>query len=547
MLGEAFLLFALTFIRYLYFGFKYYPQLDDYIQYSVYRSELSVSELINNVGILGARPLAGLFDYYIWSSFWGNMIFALIIITLLTVIGAIILKNFFSEYLKCGWIFLVFICLIPSNFESIYWISASSRISVGFFFACLSAFFFNRWLHQGKLKNAIFYWLFQLISFGFYEQILVFSAAVSILLAFLNLKRLKYALLSLVSLLNTGIYFMFVSLFANSAVYGERTKIVLPVSKYYFTEFLPEVLSQVKSSVFGAALNISINGFINGIKQIVNDKAYIYLLFVAVLIFAFTVIRTNNGKCKREYKSKPWYFQLIIGLILTIAPLAPYFVADNIWVSIRAAFLPYIGIALILELIFDAVFGKCKSRKIIYTTVCSIAIAVCLIASVSELYDYKETTEYDSNVVEELGKTLGPEQEALDVCVLNLNSTDAYYKNYQWHEHIHGITESEWALYGAYKSYFYNHDESLHLPNTIVPISIEGNEIYRAWNYDNYHILRFDYIYYYDNEKDSLSELKLSFIGKNGEKKYLLSFTDSGEDFAIITENEKVGTIELIN
>ena len=69
------IVFLLVFMRFIYYGFNYYPQLDDYIQYYSYRQFLgTIPEIIQKLGLLSARPLAGLMDITIWNYFFNTNI-----------------------------------------------------------------------------------------------------------------------------------------------------------------------------------------------------------------------------------------------------------------------------------------------------------------------------------------------------------------------------------------------------------------------------------------------------------------------------------------
>ena len=127
------LLFALVFIRFTYYGLKYYPQLDDYLHYSIYTPQTITADFLTT------RPLASIFDIYVWGSFWGNMIVAVLILSILYTLAIYLLMRVFRQYFSCGWMFLLIAALLPLGFEGLYWISASSRIIVGLFFASLAA------------------------------------------------------------------------------------------------------------------------------------------------------------------------------------------------------------------------------------------------------------------------------------------------------------------------------------------------------------------------------------------------------------------------
>ena len=80
-----FAVFFLILIRFLYFGFEYYPQLDDYIQHHNYAQLVeqmfdgNMGEFIKWIGLLSARPLAGLLDITLWSWLWPCAIIGVIL------------------------------------------------------------------------------------------------------------------------------------------------------------------------------------------------------------------------------------------------------------------------------------------------------------------------------------------------------------------------------------------------------------------------------------------------------------------------------------
>ena len=52
------LIFALVLLRFCYYGFTYYPQLDDYIQLHNQSAYYSAKAVILDMGLLSSRPLA---------------------------------------------------------------------------------------------------------------------------------------------------------------------------------------------------------------------------------------------------------------------------------------------------------------------------------------------------------------------------------------------------------------------------------------------------------------------------------------------------------
>ena len=127
-LVSVLLLFALFFIRFTYYGLKYYPQLDDYLHYSVYTADKLTTSFLTT------RPLASMLDVYFWSNFWGNLIVAVLILSVLYTLAIYLLMRVFRQYFSCGWMFLLIAALLPMGFEGLYWLSASTRIIAGLFF-----------------------------------------------------------------------------------------------------------------------------------------------------------------------------------------------------------------------------------------------------------------------------------------------------------------------------------------------------------------------------------------------------------------------------
>ena len=56
------LLFALVFIRFTYYGLKYYPQLDDYLHYSIYTPQTITADFLTTRPLLCMGKLLGKHD-----------------------------------------------------------------------------------------------------------------------------------------------------------------------------------------------------------------------------------------------------------------------------------------------------------------------------------------------------------------------------------------------------------------------------------------------------------------------------------------------------
>lgn len=506
----AFLLvFALIFIRYCYFGFEYYYQLDDYIQYHNYTSRgMSIPEIISYYGMLGARPLAGVLDITIWANFYPIMIIGLALVSAMYAASACIFKRIWSRHFGTGWIFIVIYALLPLGFEGTYWMSAATRVVVGLFFASVSLLGFEKWCEAGRKRFAAMYAAFQLLAFAMYEQALVFSFAATFLIAALHFKQhRRRTLIALFAPAAVFGYFAFTGYFAeSSALFGERVSFALPTSGAYFKNVLPEVLSQLKSVFLGGGFYTLIRGFVRGAQIILADFNFLYAAAVFLLCTAlfFTAKSSEQPRKKRNVA-------LIIGLLLAIAPVAPFFIIENPWFSMRGAVATFCGIALFCDTLFNMIFGRLKSIKNVTAAVTAAAALMFCTASVSELHDYRRTTQNDSEIVSLLADTLkrdGYVDKGLKIGLLNVEKTYLEEQNYFYHEHIHGVTESDWALTGALEAAI-----GTERP-TVVPIS--AIPMYAKWNKESKKPDGFEILYLYID--GSFTEVEAVSDGENRTK-----------------------------
>ena len=526
------LVFALIFIRYCYYGFEYFYQLDDYIQYHNYMAgNGSAVSLIKNLGLLAARPLAGIADITFWTKFFPVMIIGVALISAMFAASACLFRWVWARHFGTGWIFLVVYTLLPLGFEGTYWMSASTRIVTGLFFASLALYFFELWCAEGKRKSLVFYALFQLISYGFYEQVLVFSLVSVLLLAALHLKtQRRRALWGLLSVLNAIIYFAFVSAFSESALYSARaSSVILPATRYYFKTFLPGVLRQTGFVFLGGGFFTLVKGFWRGIQYLFSEPNILY----SVGIIALGALLFMSVK-RDEAKSKNNLWAVIFGLILAVAPVAPFFVTENTWISFRGAVTSFCGIALLADSMFAALFSKAKRGREITAVMVTLIMLVCCVASVSELRDYRDTTRTDQAVVAVIAEALerdGNMQRGVPVGILNLEPSYLENQNVYFHEHIHGVTESPWALTGALE--WYAGAERPYIS------PIPANPMYRPWNAESMRLGNFDALYLY--ERGEVIKVSLKQIGAESYELYAPDGTLLGYTW----EENQYGYLEL--
>lgn len=526
------LLFSLVFVRYCYYGFRYFYQLDDYIQYhnNAFFSG-SVPDLIPNLGLLQARPAAGIADLLIWSKLFAVMLAAVAVISVMYVGAAMLLHSVFSRHFRVGWIFYAVFCLLPLGMEGTYWVSASTRIVCGLFFVALGA-----WLLQKYFDGARWYALLgalalQLLGSCFYEQVLVFSVALFFVLGILNRKNAgKKCLWSGFAVVNALLYLLLTALAPKGNLYSGRMGLVLPFSAYYYRSFLPEVLRQVKNVFLDGVFYTTVKGFYRGVKLIWQDRAVLYALGVVLLCVLFFVLACFAQRGSKNGEKRGTVPALLTGLLLAAAPLAPFFFLDNPWFSFRGALPSFAGLALAADVLVLCLFSHCRNRARAGAGIAACMAVVFCVASVSEMHDYRLTTQNDQRIGQYIIDTLDLSNANETIGIIGLEPSYLEDQNCYWHEHIHGVTESTWALVGLMK---YQTKEYF-LPS-VVPLPEQ--ELYRVWNYDTNRIDGFDQLYYYDVESNTLTQL---FAVQTGERAFDL-FDEDGALFGVVTDAEGCG------
>ena len=488
-----FVLFALIFIRYCYYGFEYFHQLDDYIQYHnlVARTQNPFAAVVS-LGLLASRPLAGIADLCLWSRLYSFMIVGVAVVSALFAASACLFRWVFSRHFGTSYLFLVVYALLPLGFEGTYWMSASTRIVVSLFFAALALYGFEKWCESGNVRMLILFALCQLLACGFYEQVLIFSVVSVLLLSALHYRahRLR-SLWGFFALLGAGAYFLFIRYFSGDAVFSGRGSIVLPVTSYYWNTAFPNVVGQLKNVFVDGGLLTLAKGFVRGAGLLFSDFNVLYVagvLLLTALFFYF--VKSSHNQMKRPVLG------LVVGLILAVAPVMIFFFLDVSWFSFRGAVPSFCGLALIVDILFALLLGRRRNFSKIMAFAGSLFVLVCCIASISELHDYRETTIQDQEFVGQLADRLksdGLMKKELSVGILNLDPTYLEDQNYYYHEHIHGVTESDWALHGALETI-----SGYCIPD-VTPVP--ADPMYKAWNYSTNWLGNFDALYLYRNQQ----------------------------------------------
>lgn len=504
-------LWALVFVRFCCLGLQYWPQLDDYIQYHNYTAyHADIWAWILQLGLLAARPLAGLMDVFVWSNFFPVMILAVAILSLLYAASACLFQWVWSRHFGTSQLFLVFYALLPLGIEGTYWVSASSRIVTGLFLVSVCMYAFERWCNeQGKPAWLILYWTAQLAAFCLYEQILVLGITGIFLLAFLHWrKNWRHASFALLTFVNIFIYFGFTSLFA-SGVYASRLQLQLPTSAGYWTDFLPTVFGQIWSAFVQAGWAICSKGFTRSI-QLLNQMGMWWYLFL--ILFLSILLWWCVKSCKDAQSQQKW-IALIVGGLMALAPVTIFLVLGNPWFSLRCTVPSYCGLALMADTIVLWLLQHVPQRRQMIAGLCGIFAVFFCLCTVSEIYDYHATWQNDQQFLSLLceatqnGMLYEKKQR---IGILGVEPSFLEDQNYYYHEHIHGVTESSWALTGAAACVSGNGD----FP-TLIPLPIQ-QPMY-TFSPEEFRLSTLDALYLYDAVKGTFVQVQQQ---KTGEETY---------------------------
>jgi len=514
---ETAFVFLLIFSRFVALGFTYYPQLDDYIQYKIYAST-PLWEACTRYGLLAARPLSNTADIFLWGHFAGCFILAVLLISIMYAASVVILRRILYRYFGTGGIFTVVLAILPLAFEGTYWLSASTRIVCGLFYASLSALFLQKYLDDRKKRFLPFIAIFQLAAMFSYEQALLFTAAMNIALAvlfaasqgknekktgFRDFVRLYFAVP--LTFVGVGIYFAFIKIFSESALYGSSYSTANFFSLEFFTWHIPKTAYKIAKVFAKGGFGTLFDGFLQGMRTVFESRMVIYFVVTVILciLLGFFVSLFGRG----EKKVGKYVKSLLLAAWLFLAPTAVFFVMADPYFSMRNAVICLPGLALAADSTARIIFRKSALQGIL----CGTLAAVCMIGGINEINGYAKTTENDTEVINAVIEAIPVKELTGKIGILNLE--ESYIDDVvRINEHITGVTSSYWALTGAVNATL---DCTVTGKVTIVPLPFETPMSY-GWNRDMNDIASFDRIFLYSPDKQKLTEVTAS-QSENGE------------------------------
>ena len=423
-------------------GLTYFPVLDDYIQYGGYPLYENLSHVYLNIGTIVTRPFAALLDPAVWGQFYPNLWIVLLIISILFFFGAKLIAGTFE---RTGIFITPFlyaiVLLIPLGFEGTYWISASSRICVGLFATGVASALLVRMITQKKKWLFAPYIITTLLSFGFYESVMVFSAFLQfvVIMGFVknNKKRLVYLLTPVILGISMLVYYKMI---AGISTLASR------VNTFEFSMLLPnirELFAQFAEIIVYGGTKTTLGGAKEGI--------YLALLspLLAIGVIAVSALCGYFG-AKAPFVAKAKYC-IPIGLGFMIFPLLPNLLTDTVWLTYRSIVPSLFGLVLISASILAILLKNSRVRGIVIF----VMVLIFMLGNLSELHTYKNVHENDDALVDYIAQQLDNEvlsgnKETIVVVTEGITKPVpqvSYYK-----DHVKSVIDSDWALTGAVRA-----------------------------------------------------------------------------------------------
>ena len=434
------LLFSLCLLKFLLYGFGYFPVLDDFIQYEGYRLYDSLKHVYFGIGTIATRPLASLLDPFFWGAIGKST--SLFIITVMHFFSAVFFYKAAENLdIKLTPVFGIIYLLIPFGAESFYWLSASTRVVCGLFFSSLGIYYLCRYVKTKKRIFILGFWFFAFISGGFYEAALAFSSAGLFLIMIFCHKRIKDKWVYIIPFANgaalCGVYAALSGIGAmGSRAQGFNIKGIFSLDK------LSAFFAQLGESINLGIFELTKNSFLKGFEALFCGRAWafcVFLLIVACSVCFLFIKKVESGK-----KLLPICFSIL----MFFASLCVNFLAEEMWITFRSLGFSIFGLALFCDRIISCMKGNYPK-----VLVAAILAFIFSIGSVGEYSVYKDVSEKDvllcHQIYEKLDSSvLSGEKEAV-VVKKNMPKTKqtVFYK-----DHVKSVFYTDWSLTGGVRA-----------------------------------------------------------------------------------------------
>lgn len=521
-------LFSALLLRISWFGPEYYLQLDDYIHYRAYPAGTDFVKLCIENGLFTSRPLAALMDLVFWAKI--PLYFSSVLLCAMYAAAGILYLRIFRRYFGTSLFFLVVFTLLPLGFEGTYWHAAATRILPPMLFSALALTAFDRFLETKRLYQLPLFLGWSLLSFCFYEQMLVLSLALSLMLMLVGLLQRKWhSVWGLSVFIPVAAYVGITGYFSGLAdgQLSSRMQIVLPTDPTYFTDHLPRLTKQLQECFLDGGWLTLFRGFRRGLELIVSEGIWAAVLIAALAALIYLGVRKSPWEPAKLFHLAP-----IFGFLAALAPITPFLIIAKPWVCLRSTVPSFLGLALLADYLLRLIL---KNRV---AAVTAVFASVCMVASVSELYDYRSVTQNNTRVAQAI---LNADEELElrgKVGILGLNQQYTQEQNYLYHDHVLSAHASDWALTGLLQ-YYAAGDEISFVPT---PLAVDQEHYWYSWNKTSRDVTAYDTLLLYDHPAGSLVHLN---VEKTDGAQWLLH-DDTGVLRARVWEDDQgYGNIEF--
>lgn len=469
----AILIAAVCVIRFFVFGARYFPVLDDYIQILGF-SENTVSahwQYVVEAGNLGYRTLAHLSEIPLARVYALSPLIPFVFYELMFAASGLIFWKVFRKRFGCGMIFPLLFLLTPTSFEGYYWMSAADRIVPGLFFTALALLLLEKWFEKKRVGHALLFLVLQLVSLFFYEQVFLVSYALVAFFAFMEgcrryrvsvKKREPHRVRRIMTLwapvvlclANAVIYFAFTSQFASAAT---NRSTVTDLSLWYFKNYVPSMNLQVWRVFLTGTKRFITEGFSRAFS-LLSVWQIVFIAGLSVSAVLGVVLMARRMKEDEEsggsgVSVRVW--GIFCGLFVFAFAVLPFYIFTSTWISFRNALPAFVGVALLCDCVFSLVFIKAPEKiyKAVSITALSGLAVIFMFSCSSLLYDYKITYDTDQIMIKNVRDMIQDGPDAQNVYLIGAPIAMADEQAFFFHEQIHNITESSWALTGSVRAY----------------------------------------------------------------------------------------------
>lgn len=431
-LGVLFLLLML--LKVGIFCFSYQPMLDDYIQLGLYGMHPDRwQDSVLAAGLLAGRPLAGLMDVYVWSSFYHCLWVPMLLLTIGYAAALWLLYRLFSEWFSCSPFFLAVAGFVPICMEGTFWLAAATRTVPPLLLGALAAQTLWRWK---KARKPGMLWLFFVLFFcslGFYEQGILFSGMLCLLVLLRGERKRLWPAVGMMALA--------CALMGSTYVLVPKGQSVSRVALINLSADVAQHIAGISHEVFllwgRTNLSLTASSLREGIA-VLHGRLWYGALLLILAAALFVVVRRLPA-CRTGAKHS-----LLIGAVLFLVPLLIFFAQKNAFLALRSAVCCLPGAALLCDGVARLVLNHGRAAM---AGLCAVVICCGCLCCSGELSFYRQAWAYDRAVIAAVypaAQQYGREQR---IGVLNLSTyvTDAV----RYGEHVYAISSSEWALTGA--------------------------------------------------------------------------------------------------